>query len=313
MVLARRSSGISIVLTLSVAAFLSAAICAASVEVYPGPGVDTYKSNLYTVEVFDGANWIPAYVYGFSRLSVTYWHTSTHPSVNFLTFGTTGQVPVRVTKMGGSITLIDVSPHSKNITVQLTGGQAVLTLNQLNKVWITVNGDDANPLFIFADPPKPSVPAGATYVGPGIVTIPQNGGHYQPRNGEIIYLDRGAFVRGNIDVTGTRNVQLMGPGVLSGDLWTSESISAYPFNIWVKFAMVTGDWVGGDAATVSGVTLLASPGYNFFGGANTASNVKVLSPWFYSTDGFQGVSHVDHSFIFNADNAFVPSVARLTG
>jgi hypothetical protein len=306
----RRSIALT-ALGLSVAALFSASVCAASIEVYPGPGVDTYKSNLYTVEVFDGANWIPAYVYGFSRSSVTYWHTGTQPSVNFLTFGTTGQVPVRATKTGGSITSIDVSPHSKNIPVQLMGGQAVLTLNQLNKVWITVNGDDANPLFIFADPPKPPVPAGATYVGPGIQTIPQNGGHYQPRNGEIIYLDGGAFVRGNLDVTGTRNVQLMGPGVLSGDLWTSESISAYPFNIWVKFAMVTGDWVGGDAATVSGVTLLASPGYNFFGGANTASNVKVLSPWFYSTDGFQGVSHVDHSFIFNGDNAFAPSVAGL--
>jgi hypothetical protein len=306
----RRSIALT-ALGLSVVAFFAAAVCAASVEVYPGPGVDTYKSNLYTVEVFDGANWIPAYVYGFSRSSVTYWHTGTHPSVNFLTFGTTGQVSVRVTKTGGSITSIDVSPHSKNIPVQLAGGQAVLTLNQLNKVWITINGDDANPLFIFADPPKPLVPAGATYVGPGIQIIPQNGGHYQPRNGEIIYLDGGAFVRGNIDVTGTSNVQLMGPGVLSGDLWTSESISAYPFDIWVKFAMVTGDWFGGDAATVSGVTLLASPGYNFFGGANTASNVKVLSPWFYSTDGFQGVSHVDHSFIFNGDNAFAPSVAGL--
>jgi len=309
MVLARRSSDMSIVLTLSVAALFSAAICAASVEVYPGPGIDTYKSNLYTVEVFNGSNWIPAYVYGFSRSSVTYWHTGTNPSVNFLTFGTTSQVPVRVTKTGGSITSIDVSPHSKNIPVQLIAGQAVLTLNQLNKVWITVNGDDANPLFIFADPPKPPVPAGATYVGPGIMTIAQNGGHYQPRSGEIIYLDGGAWVRGNLDVTGTSNVQLMGPGVLSGELWTSESISAYPFDIWVKFAMVTGDWTGGDAAIVSGVTIVDAPAYNFFGGAHTVSNVKVLSPWFYSTDGFQGVSHVDQSFIFNGDNAFAPGAA----
>ncbi len=303
--LAVRRSAVSAVLAPSVAAFLLAMAAAAStIEVYPGPGVDTYKSTRYAVEVFDGSNWIPAYVYGFSRSSVTYWHPGTNPSVNFLTFGTTGQVDVRVTRVGGSITSIDVSPHSKNIPVQLIGGQAILTLNQLNKAWITINGDDANPLFIFADPPKPPVPAGARYVGPGIQTIPQNGGHYQPKNGEIIYLDGGAFVRGNLDVTGTSSVQLMGPGVLSGDLWTSEEISAYPFDIWVKFAMITGDWSGADAATVSGVTLLASPGYNFFGGANTASNVKVLSPWFYSTDGFQGVSHVDHSFIFNGDNAF---------
>ena len=137
-----RRSDLSVALALSAVAFFAAAVCAASVEVYPGPGIDTYKSSLYTVEVFNGSNWIPAYVYAFARLAVCHWHPGTNPSVNFLTFGTTGQVPVRVTKTGGSITSIDVSPHSKNIPVQLTAGQAVLTLNQWNKVWITINGDE---------------------------------------------------------------------------------------------------------------------------------------------------------------------------
>src|SRR5712671_766501 len=103
MALARRCV-VSIGLTSSVVAFFAASVCAASVEVYPGPGIDTYKSTLYPVKVFDGPNWIPAYVYGFSRSSVTYWHTGTNPSVNFLPFGTTGQVAVRVTKTAGSIT-----------------------------------------------------------------------------------------------------------------------------------------------------------------------------------------------------------------
>ena len=124
MVLAKRSA-VAVAFTSLVAVSLCATAHAASIEVYPGPGVDTYRSSLYTVEVSDGSSWVPAYVYGFSRSSVTYWHTGTHPSVNFLTFGTTGQVSVRVTKTGGPITSIDVSPHSKNIPVQLTGGQAV--------------------------------------------------------------------------------------------------------------------------------------------------------------------------------------------
>src|SRR5437867_850447 len=143
-----------------VAVFLCAAVAAATVEIYPGPpgpgplpGGATYQSTLYQVEVFDGASWIPAYVYEFSRKSVTHWHTNTYPTVNFLTFGTTGPVSVRVTKIGASISSVDVSPHSKNIPVQLSGGQAVLTLNQNNKVWITPNGDDANPLFTLPDPP----------------------------------------------------------------------------------------------------------------------------------------------------------------
>ena len=88
-----RTSDLSVALALSAVAFFAAAVCAASVEIYPGPGIDTYKSNLYTVEVFNGSNWIPAYVYAFARLAVCHWHPGTNPSVNFLTFGTTGQVP----------------------------------------------------------------------------------------------------------------------------------------------------------------------------------------------------------------------------
>jgi hypothetical protein len=307
-----KHSAVAVAFTSLVVVSLGATAHAASIEVYPGPGLDTYRSSLYTVEVFDGSNWIPAYVYGFTRLSKCHWHEGTYPTVNFLTFGTTGQVNVRATKIGGSITSIDVSPHSKNIPVTLIGGQAVLTLNQLNKVWITINGDDANPLFIFADPPKPPVPPGAKYVGPGILTIPQNGGHYQPKNGEIIYLDGGAWVRGNIDVTGTRNVQIMGPGVLSGDLWTGEDISAYPYDIQVKFAMVTGD-SSGDATSVSGITILDGPSNGIWGGANNVSGVKMLSPWFYGTDAFPLVSHIDHTFCFGGDEVFMPAYAGYQG
>ena len=278
------------------------------VEVYPGPGVDAVRSSLYTVEVFDGSSWIPAYVYGFSRLSVCHWHWGAFPTVNFLTFGTTGPVDVRVSRIAGSITSVDVSPHSKNIPVRLSDGRAVLTLNQNHKAWVTLNGDDANPLFLFADPPKPPVPPGATYAPPGISKAPGAGNHYKASNGEVIYLDGGSWVRGNIDLRGTRNVRIMGPGILSGDLWTGEQVgsSALPFDQFLDYAMIRGEWSGGTGASVEGITIVDSPGYNFFGGATNASGVKILSPWFYSTDGFQGVSRVDQSFIFNGDNAFAP-------
>jgi len=311
MALARRCLA-SIALTSSVVAFLAAAVCAASVEVYPGPGINTYKSNLYTVEVFDGSSWIPAYVYGFTRLSQCHWHYGSYPTANFLTFGTTGQVNVRATKIGGSITSIDVSPHSKNVSVTLTSGQAVLTLNQNSKVWITINGDDANPLFIFADAPKPSVPLGATYFGPGVVTIPATGNHYKPANNEVIYLDGGAWVRGNIDVSGTRNVRIMGPGVLSGDLWKGEDLLSLPYDQQVLYSMVKGD-SSGDAASVSGITILDGPSNGIWGGANNVSGVKMVSPWFFGTDAFPFVSHIDHTFCFAGDEVFMPAYAGYEG
>ena len=192
MILARRSV-VSIALALSIAALATGKVRAQTVEVYPGPGVDTYKSNLYQVDVFDGSTWIPAYVYKFSRKSVCHWHYGTYPSVAFVTFGTLGPVDVRVTRLSSPITSVDVSPHSKHIHGHLSNGRAVGTLNPNDKLWLTIDGDDSNPLFIFADGPKPGVPAGATYFGPGIRDIaPARGNHYKASNNEVIYLDGGA-------------------------------------------------------------------------------------------------------------------------
>ena len=306
-----RRSALSFALAMTFATLLPSALLA-TVEVYPGPGVELARSGFFRVEVLDGPNWTPTFVYWFARTSQCHWHYGTKPTVNFLTFGTDGPVSVRVSGIPQSITSIDVSPHSKHVPVQLAGGQAVLTLNPNDKVWITANGADGYPLFIFADALKPPVPPGATYFGPGVQEIaPATNDHYKASTGEAIYLDGGAWVRGNIDVSGTRNVRIMGPGILSGDLWTGETINAVPFAQRMQYAMITGDYFGGDGATVRGITILDSPTYNFFGGAEIVESVKILSPWFFSTDGFQGVSHVDQSFIFNGDNAFATGSAGL--
>ena len=313
MILSRRSV-VSIALAVSIAALLSGNLRAQTVEVYPGPGVDTYKSNLYKVEVFDGVNWLPAYVYAFSRESRCHWHFGAHPSVNFVTFGTSGPADVRVTKRNGPISHVDASPHSKHRPGSVTGGQAIGTLQPNDKFWLTIDGDDANPLYIFADGLKPSIPAGATYFGPGVQDIaPAAGNHYKASTGEAIYIDGGAWVRGNIDVSGTHNVRVMGPGVLSGDPWTWEDVSKLPFNQYTKYAMITGDFYGGNGADVRGITIVDTPAYPFFGAANEVSSIKVLSPWVPGTDGLPGVAHIDHTFCFTGDEAFMPAWAGVQG
>lgn len=314
MILERRSV-VSIALASFFAALTTREIRAqTTIEVYPGPGVDTYKSNLYKVEVSDGTNWIPAYVYAFSRESRCHWHFGAHPSVNFVTFGTSGPVDVRVTKLSGPITHVDVSPHSKPISGSLSNGRAIGTVGPNDKLWITIDHDDANPLFVFADGPKPRVPAGATYFGPGVHDIaPSAGNHYKASTGEAIYLDGGAWVRGNIDVSGTHNVRVLGPGVLSGDPWTWESVKDLPFAQYTKYAMITGDFHGGNGATVRGITIVGTPAYPFFGAANQVSGIKVFSPWVPGTDGLPGVAHIDHTFCFVGDEAFMPIWAGAQG
>ena len=296
-------------LAISVAALSPAALHAA-VEVYPGPGADTYKSDLYQVEISNGTAWIPAYVYKIRNQSRCHWHFGDSPSVNFLTFGTDGPAEVRVTKLSGPIQGVDVSPHSKfkQRTGSITNGQAIGTLYPDDHFWVTIDHDDANPLFIFADHLKPPVPPGATYFGPGIHDIaPASGNHYQASTGEAIYIDGGAWIRGNIDLSGTHNVRVMGPGVLSGDLWPKDSVKDLPFGQYIKYAMFTGDFLGADGATVRGVTIADAPAYGFYGGVLEASSVKFLSPWYAGTDTFAGVNHIDHTFCFSGDEAFMPA------
>ena len=304
-----RRSAVSFALAMTIAALLPSAI-RATVEVYPGPGgVDTYKSNLYTVEVSaDGSSWIPAYVYKVANRSRCHWHFGETTSVSFVTFGTDGPAQVRVTKLGDSIRHVDASPHSKSIANgTILNGQAVGTVKPYDKYWLTINEDDSNPLFVFADPLKPPVPPGATYFGPGVVDIaPAANNHYQARTGEAIYLDGGAWVRGNVDISGTHNVRIMGPGVLSGDLWPRDSVKDVGFPEYYKYAMITGDINGFDGATVRGITIIDTPAYAFFGGVIEAEGVKLISPWWAGTDAFVGVCHIDHCLCFSGDEAFLP-------
>jgi hypothetical protein len=59
-----RCSAVSIALGLAATLFYASLCTAVSIEVYPGPGVDTYKSNLCTVEIFYGSNVIPTEIPG---------------------------------------------------------------------------------------------------------------------------------------------------------------------------------------------------------------------------------------------------------
>src|SRR5688500_9278322 len=174
------------------------------VEPGASPGVNTYLSDLYTVEVLSSSGaWLPSYTYKYSRSSVSHWHQNATPSVSFTTFGTSRRAQVRISQTSGSITSVAVSPKRTGIPTQITGGKVILTLGRNDKAWVTIDGDDAGPLFIFADWLKPAVPAGATYFGPGIHTMaPETSNHYHASDNEVIYLDSGAWVKGNFNVIG---------------------------------------------------------------------------------------------------------------
>jgi len=281
------------------------------IEIYPGPGTELYRSPLYAVEVWDGEDWQNSYTYYASRRSITLWHKDSNPSVSFTTIGTTTEIDIRLRGLRNKISSIQISPKAKKIGVQISDGIAQFKLSKLDKVWITINDDDANPLFVCADPPKPNIPSGAAYFGPGIHEIGQL---YKPQNGQTVYLDGGAWVKGNIDIRGLDNVKIIGPGVLSGEMWSGEMLDVIGDDKEYEYIAILGDYgVANIGNHLEGVTIVNTPRYCTFGGLNVIRNVKLLSPWYWGTDGFyvfpDRIMHeglIEDCLAFVGDDIFFP-------
>jgi len=271
-----------------------------TVELYPGPGSGAYQSDQYVVEVNDGLTWDTAYVY---KLSGTKYNAG-NLDLNFLTFGTSGNVLVRVTKLAGSISSVQIRPESYGISHSLSGSQVTFEMAQLQKVILKFDGSTDKQLQISADPLKPAVPAGATYYGPGI----HSPGEIVMASNEVIYIDGGAWVKGRINAKNAGNAKIIGPGVLSGEDYAWSSIHSLPN--WQDYTMVR--CVGSTRTTtqteVIGITIVKAPMHHINMmplNASLVANVKCLTPWNINTDGIHSSSAsvtVRNNFMFNNDD-----------
>ena len=102
-----------------------------------------------------------------------------------------------------------------------------------------------------------------------------------------------------------------GPGGAWG-ISGEGGLLSLPYDQQVLYSMVKGDSAG-DAASVSGITIVDGPTNGIWGAQNKVSGVKMLSPWFYGTDAFPFVSHIDHTFCFAGDEVFMPAFAGYQG
>jgi hypothetical protein len=235
-------------------------------EVYTGPGTESLRSNLFSVEVLNIATYVNAYVYSatarfgengvsgaraaFSLESNTgryknrLWYRNDKPVISYTTFGASSVSKVRVSKIGSSISSIDIRPRSKNFNPKIINGVLEMQMSPKDKAWVTINGDVSNTLFVFCDPYKPEIPANnRLYFPPGVhhvsalsgaVEISATSGtrteifrgasfsafnFYQYTSGTpyTIYLDGGAYVIGQFDLRKKHNIKVIGPGILAGD------------------------------------------------------------------------------------------------
>jgi hypothetical protein len=193
--------------------------------------------------------------------------------------------------------------------------------------WIIVNGDWDNPVMVFADLLKDAIPAlpidtfaskaanptalsgKVLYFGPGVWTIEEL---YPIQSGARLYLDAGAWVRGTFDLRGARDVVIQGPGIISGERVTSETVQAIvDFEVQLQNAMFYGGHP--DVVTYSnyvrGITVVLAPFYNATGCMNHWFGVKLIAPWAYNCDGIKaqpdsqlGYATIQNNFIWVGDD-----------
>lgn len=290
-------------------------LLSAAVEVYPGPGQNAYKSNQYSVQIYQNGQWVDSYTYMYSRKSVcNNYFQNQNPTVSWTTFGLSEEVLVRVEKISGSVTNALVLPLSYGNDNWHDSRYVYFYIKPNQKIGVKINNSLYHTIHIFANPPKPPVPSGARYFGAGVHDV---GLDYDVSFLTAIYIDGGAWVKGTLNLKNASNFKILGPGVLSGEKWRWEDIAALPWAEVSRYMLIhssdsSGTVTKNTPIQISGPTLVASPSYNFYlmnRKALTIDNVHLISPWTWNTDGF-GVSanpaDITHSFCFVNDNAIFP-------
>lgn len=111
---------------------------------------------------------------------------------------------------------VDIRPLSAGIKPIIENGKIRFTITEPGNYSIEINGKLNNPLFIFANPKeiKPSKDdANVLYFEAGKVHYP---GVIQPKSGQHVFIEGGAYVVGAISAKGVENVKVSGYGIIDG-------------------------------------------------------------------------------------------------
>lgn len=124
-----------------------------------------------------------------------------------------------------------VRPLSLGIVPEIRDGRVCFTLNEPANLTIEYNGQVEGALHLFVDEPDTDKPdpsaAKVKYYGPGVyrdVII-------TPRNNEIIYLDEGCVIHGQIFCGLGKNFTIAGHGVLCGSIYDRYEDTIVPISL----------------------------------------------------------------------------------
>lgn len=273
-------------------------ISGAQLVTYPGLPNNKLKSGDYTVRVkLSGGSYVNSYVYEYMKNVGTNATTSDPYNIanaakrdaltnsnHWTTFSFGGNsVVVEITKTSGSISHCDVLPARYNLSATYANGKAYITIPSASKkIYVEVDGNIEEPLFLFADPLETNVPSSSDptveYYGPGIHNI---GVNHTPASGiTTVYVAGGAYVQGNIYTNNRSNLTIRGRGVISG-----EGIAFNVNNRVDAHIFFEGSTSG---CKIEGITIMKPIHYHVLSrGQYDVDNIKCFS-WNNTTDGWGG-------------------------
>jgi hypothetical protein len=192
---------------------------------YPAPNGAPGNDD-YTVQVREqGGQWQDLFCYGVtvgSRVPGGGGPTSyVYFDADF-----SGPIEMQVTMDGDEVSSVKIRPTSYGVVPEQNDNTVSFTLERPRKLSIEFNDDIYANLQVFAnsleaDPPDQGDP-GVTYYGPGV----HNAGVINLSEGQALYIAGGAYVNANVTVRDTRDVRILGRGILSqGESRNAISIS----------------------------------------------------------------------------------------
>lgn len=317
------------------------------VQINPDPTTFSLSSNYYSVSVQnDALSYVNSHVFSGTKqawVSTTakrnLWTSGSYPIISYTNFYIDSSTTVKVSKLGTTVTSIDIGPYSKNKNSQvvLSSGDAYIPINKGDKLWVTINSVASSPLFIFANESFPdfsavssSYPTGSGWthinltsgvnfmsaLGGTLDTAEGYGNRRKLSSKTLVYIDNGAFVKGHFNISGCNDIQIMGKGVFSlefYDWWNNFIPATYSQKSHGAFLYGSNpsttnsylDWrVSGNG--MSGVTVVNTPFYfNTEGSLQTVDGVKYISPWNYNTDAFRVFNYYNRSVGGKIVNSFV--------
>ncbi len=182
------------------------------------------------------------------------------------------------------IEFVKIKPYEAKIKAKTSANDISFKISDHGQYVLHVNGSHS-PLYLFYSElyTKPDESEVTYYVKPGITRR-----DFVLKSGETLYLDKDAYLYGNVYVKNAENVKIYGNGVMD-DSYESRGLgNCYCLGEEIPCCIGNVKLFDADNVTIEGISLVNSACYsiNCESSQNIyISDVKIFGQWRYNTDG----------------------------